>query len=695
MTDPNETMLRILETKVNMVEGKEQESIKYKIEKLKQILQGTESKCMITTAKVVSKENLDLKLNKENNLLQGYRRIKAAEHSLNDCMIKKIDFCKIKLLMYEKEYRSEENNILYNGKFEKTTGSVVFQIKSFEFDPIFEIESLHFYIDLKLKLIVSIQNINEFEVTFEDSSELEIFLFGKNEIILGTILLPCEFFTEKNDIIVEMDFRNFNYIKFKINFKQEIGLIRKNAIITCVYKNGHGLESLPTFTPKICGVCTNFITIFSSHYKCFRCLFTCHKKCIGLILFFCKNSTITVKTEEFKIQYDIPHKLIEVELGSFYYCNHCGENINSKKALLCTECEVKFHIDCEKYIFNSCKMYIELRKKMAEFKPKHFKLDISEQTIKIEDFKIIKTIGKGSFGKIFLTKYKDYDFVALKVVQKKNLQFVYDLKYLNTERKVLNLNKQFNHPFLNHLFFCFQDDTRFYFGLEYLPSGDLLYQVVHGKLTCEQIKIYACEILLGIEFLHNQNIIYRDLKLDNILLGNDGHIKICDFGLCKEFIETNMRTHTFCGTPDTMAPEIIKCEGYTNSVDWWSYGIVLYEMYTKSPPFLGSTNREIYENITHSEPIYPSSLSYESVDLIKKLLLKNPEARLGSGENGIKNIKDHFYFKDVKWDDIYNKKGGNIIILPMKYENNIFDEVDSFNCLQKDDKVDDYFVNFQ
>lgn len=679
MLNPNENMLRILESKLNVVDGIELESIKYKIEKLKQILQGTESKCIITTAKVVSKNNLDLKLNKENNLLQGYRRIKAAEPSLSDSMIKKIDFCKIKLLMYEKEYRSEETNTMYNGNVEKTTGSVIFQIKSFEFDPIFEIESLHFYIDLKLKLIVSIENKNEFEVTFEDSSELEIFLMGKNGIILGTILLPCEFFLEKNDVIMEMDFRNFNYIKFKTKFKQEIGLIRKNALITCVYKNGHGLESIPTFSPKICGVCTQFITIFSSHYKCFRCNFTCHKKCTEIILFFCKNSKVTAKSSNFKMQYDIPHKLIEVELGNFSYCNHCGDSINSKKALLCTECEVKFHMECEKYAFNSCKIYLELRKKMAEFKPKHFKLDISEQTIKIEDFKILNTVGHGSFGKVYLTKYKDYDFVALKVVQKKNLQFVYDLNYLNTERKVLNLNRQFNHPFLNHLHFCFQDDTRFYFGLEYLPSGDLLYQVVRGNLTINQIKLYACEILLGIEFLHNQNIIYRDLKLDNILLGKDGHIKICDFGLCKEFIETNTRTHTFCGTPDTMAPEIIKCEEYTNCVDWWSYGVVLYEMYLRSPPFLGSTNREIFNNITSSEPVYPPNLSFQTADLIKKLLTKDPNSRLGHGENGIKDIKNHFYFKDVKWDDIYNKKEGDIIIQPIKKSEDFFEDLDSLD----------------
>ena len=170
------------------------------------------------------------------------------------------------------------------------------------------------------------------------------------------------------------------------------------------------------------------------------------------------------------------------------------------------------------------------------------------------------------------------------------------------------------------------------------------------------MKFYAAQLVLAIEHLHKHNIIYRDLKPENVLIDRKGFIKVTDFGLSKDNIVDDQCAKTFCGTPEYLAPEIIKNEGHGKPVDWWSLGSIIYEMCTGIPPFYCKDRKQLFDNIKTKDVQFPEYLTEEVIDLMKKLLVKDPSKRLGSGENGVEDIKSHEFFKGMKWAELEKKK---------------------------------------
>jgi len=277
--------------------------------------------------------------------------------------------------------------------------------------------------------------------------------------------------------------------------------------------------------------------------------------------------------------------------------------------------------------------------------------------VSLEDFNFLAVIGKGNFGKVMLAEEKaTQNLYAIKVLKKEFIVENDEIESTKSEKRVFMAANQERHPFLVNLHSCFQTSTRIYFVMEYVSGGDLMWHIQHQQFNEKRAKFYACEVLLALEYFHKNNIVYRDLKLDNILLTLEGHIKITDYGLCKENMYHGATTNTFCGTPEFMAPEILLEKPYDRSVDWWAFGVLIYEMLLGQSPFRGDDEEEIFEAILEDDILYPINMSRDSVSLLQKLLTKDPSKRLGSGPNDAEDIKRHPYFKHVKWDKILNKE---------------------------------------
>ncbi|XP_015218280.1 protein kinase C epsilon type [Lepisosteus oculatus] len=283
---------------------------------------------------------------------------------------------------------------------------------------------------------------------------------------------------------------------------------------------------------------------------------------------------------------------------------------------------------------------------------------LQSKRMSLEDFIFIKVLGKGSFGKVMLAELKGTDEVyAVKVLKKDVILQDDDVDCTLTEKRILALARR--HPYLTQLFCCFQTKDRLFFVMEYVNGGDLMFQIQRSRKFDEaRSRFYAAEVTSALMFLHQHGVIYRDLKLDNILLDAEGHCKLADFGMCKEGILNGVTTTTFCGTPDYIAPEILQELEYGPSVDWWALGVLMYEMMAGQPPFEADNEDDLFESILHDDVLYPVWLSKEAVSILKAFMTKSPSKRLGcvASQGGEEAIKQHPFFKEIDWVMLEQRK---------------------------------------
>ena len=280
-----------------------------------------------------------------------------------------------------------------------------------------------------------------------------------------------------------------------------------------------------------------------------------------------------------------------------------------------------------------------------------------QENIKVtsQDFQGLKLLGTGSFGRVLLVRYSSNNTLyAMKILNKAQIKLKHQEEHTKTER---DLMVKINSPFIVNIKFAFQDDSRLYIVSDFMQGGDMFYHLHFNKKFDEpRAKFYIIELILGLEFLHKNSMIYRDLKPENILMDSKGHIKISDFGLSKILDNPEEKAYTLCGTPQYLAPEILKNKGYDKSVDWWSLGCFLYEMLTGYLPFYIPKGNRINPKV-YEEPLrFPPGVNSSAKNLIIQLLNVNPKKRLGYGEEDAETIKNHPYFKGVEWEKYWNKE---------------------------------------
>ncbi|XP_063991823.1 protein kinase C isoform X5 [Diachasmimorpha longicaudata] len=448
----------------------------------------------------------------------------------------------------------------------------------------------------------------------------------------------------------------------------------------------------------------------------FVCTCVVHKRCHRLVVTKCpgmrEESNEGTQGQRFSV--NVPHRFEVHSFKRFTFCDHCGSMLYGliRQGLQCKVCDLNVHKKCQKNVANNCGIDT---KAMAEIlstlnispdqQPKAPRInykpssssssshtsapdkettqsentDNSEQfddaaslidltpredenetrKFALEDFSFIKVLGKGSFGKVMLAECKGItdEIFAIKILKKDVIIQDDDVDCTMTEKRILALAAR--HPFLTALHSCFQTPERLFFVMEYVNGGDLMFQIQKARKFDEvRARFYAAEVTLALQFLHQHGVIYRDLKLDNILLDREGHCKLADFGMCKEGIIDGQTTATFCGTPDYIAPEILQELDYGASVDWWALGVLMYEMMAGQPPFEADNEDDLFESILHDDVLYPVWLTKEAVSILKGFLTKNPARRLGCvvANGGEKAIKSHPFFQHIDWRALEAKR---------------------------------------
>ncbi|XP_045342000.1 ribosomal protein S6 kinase beta-2 isoform X2 [Leopardus geoffroyi] len=315
-------------------------------------------------------------------------------------------------------------------------------------------------------------------------------------------------------------------------------------------------------------------------------------------------------------------------------------------------------------------------------------------------FELLRVLGKGGYGKVFqVRKVQGTNLgkiYAMKVLRKaKIVRNAKDTAHTRAERNILESVK---HPFIVELAYAFQTGGKLYLILECLSGGELFTHLEREGIFLEDTAcFYLAEITLALGHLHSQGIIYRDLKPENIMLSSQGHIKLTDFGLCKESIHEGAVTHTFCGTIEYMAPEILVRSGHNRAVDWWSLGALMYDMLTGSaspaslgggeggegwegvpipargrawgearkspltvcflqPPFTAENRKKTMDKIIKGKLTLPPYLTPDARDLVKKFLKRNPSQRMGGGPGDAADVQRHAFFRHINWDDLLARR---------------------------------------
>mmetsp|Transcript_642 Transcript_642/g.1042 ORF Transcript_642/g.1042 Transcript_642/m.1042 type:complete len:354 (-) Transcript_642:1142-2203(-) len=269
--------------------------------------------------------------------------------------------------------------------------------------------------------------------------------------------------------------------------------------------------------------------------------------------------------------------------------------------------------------------------------------------VTMDDFELLKVIGKGTYGKVLLVKKTDtQQYFAMKILKKSFIAHKNQIEHTKTERNIL---AKIKHPFIVKMHYAFHNKKKLYFVLDYCSGGELFFHLSNARQFDEgRARFYAACVVLALEHLHSEGIVYRDLKPENILIDSQGYAKLTDFGLSKENVTDNFSAKTFCGTPEYLAPEILLKTGHGKCVDFWNLGCLIYEMLTGLPPFYVQNKQEVYRRILNEDPRYPEYLSPVARHLIQGLLMKDPNQRIG-----IQEIKSHLWFYGMNWTGLYNK----------------------------------------
>ena len=353
-----------------------------------------------------------------------------------------------------------------------------------------------------------------------------------------------------------------------------------------------------------------------------------------------------------------PLKLCEVQEKSLK--NYVTGKKEKKKDNSYTKMDEKFLVDTADFINKHMQKILSTGKSSSDSKSKNrsntiFSKHKTIKTVSLEDFQIMKVLGRGSFGKVCLVEYKPTkEYYAMKSLKKDVLLDQDQVESTILEKKIL---QSLDHPFLVGMVFCFQTEERIYFVMPFIRGGELFQHLRASKFFPEEkVKFYAASIGLALDYLHSKGIIYRDIKPENILIGEDGYLKLIDFGMAK-MIKNDEKATSFCGTPEYLAPEVITGEGHNKSADWWSFGILIFEMLCGIPPFYCENTEKMYDLITNAELKFPKRIpiSDNTKDLIRKLLVKNQNKRLGA-INGFDEIRNHPFFCNFDFQALLAKR---------------------------------------